>query len=138
MELRVRFIEKSDARIHKESISFPTLLTLIVITIRELSSLDDVILGLHDSSTKDLTLQMDIEGNEWMILRSLSINTLERFRVIILELHNLPLMREKVLFNIIVAPQLKKSLNLSVTPLPESMCRRGSLVLILKPGIQTP
>lgn len=77
---------------------------------RRIISIDDVILRLHDSSTKDLILQMDIEGNEWMILRSLSINTLKRFRVIILELHSLPIMRDRFLFDKIVAPSIEKIL----------------------------
>jgi hypothetical protein len=37
----------------------------------------------------DLVLQMDIEGNEWPILADLSVETLGRFRIIVLELHGM-------------------------------------------------
>lgn len=37
----------------------------------------------------DLILQMDIEGAEWKILFDSSLETLERFRIIVLELHDL-------------------------------------------------
>lgn len=53
---------------------------------------------------------MDIEGNEWMILRALSINTLKRFRVIVLELHSLPIMRDRFVLDKIVTPSIEKIL----------------------------
>ena len=37
----------------------------------------------------DLLLQMDIEGNEWPILADVSAETLSRFRIIVLELHEM-------------------------------------------------
>jgi hypothetical protein len=37
----------------------------------------------------DLVLQMDIEGNEWPILADISAETLSRFRIIVLELHEM-------------------------------------------------
>jgi len=37
----------------------------------------------------DLVLQMDIEGNEWPILADVSAETLGRFRIIVLELHEI-------------------------------------------------
>jgi hypothetical protein len=37
----------------------------------------------------DLVLQMDIEGNEWPILADVSAETLSRFRIIVLELHEM-------------------------------------------------
>jgi len=37
----------------------------------------------------DLLLQMDIEGNEWSVLADVSVETLARFRIIVLELHGL-------------------------------------------------
>lgn len=40
----------------------------------------------------DLVLQMDIEGAEWSILADISPKTLERFRVIVIEIHNLDTM----------------------------------------------
>jgi hypothetical protein len=38
----------------------------------------------------DLLLQMDIEGAEWDVLASTPNNILERFRIIVVELHDLP------------------------------------------------
>jgi hypothetical protein len=78
---------------------------------KETISLDDVISGLNDSFTKDLILQMDIEGNEWMVLRSLSVDTLKRFRLIVLELHSLPILRDRFLFDKVVAPSIDKILD---------------------------
>jgi FkbM family methyltransferase len=50
--------------------------------------LDDWISAkVHDSG--DLILQMDIEGNEWSVLADMSVDTLSRFRLIVLELHGL-------------------------------------------------
>jgi hypothetical protein len=40
----------------------------------------------------DLILQMDIEGAEWSVLESLPLETLGRFRIIVIELHNLDAM----------------------------------------------
>ena len=40
-------------------------------------------------STGDLLLQMDIEGAEWPVLRALDPATLRRFRIVILELHDM-------------------------------------------------
>ncbi len=40
----------------------------------------------------DLILQMDIEGAEWSVLESLPLETLRRFRIIVLELHYLDAM----------------------------------------------
>ena len=37
----------------------------------------------------DLILQMDIEGAEWSVLESIPLNMLQRFRIIVLELHYL-------------------------------------------------
>jgi len=40
----------------------------------------------------DLILQMDIEGAEWPILADAQISTLRRFRVVVLEMHDLGMM----------------------------------------------
>lgn len=46
----------------------------------------------------DLLLQMDIEGSEWAVLLNASDKTLQRFRVIVLELHDLDRLIDKVGF----------------------------------------
>jgi hypothetical protein len=50
--------------------------------------LDDWI-SSKPQSTDDLILQMDIEGDEWAILADASSEVLQRFRIIVLELHGL-------------------------------------------------
>ena len=50
--------------------------------------LDDWI-SSKNQTRGDLVLQMDIEGNEWLILADVSAETLSRFRIIVLELHGL-------------------------------------------------
>lgn len=54
----------------------------------EFIRLDDWITA-KKQGTGDLILQMDIEGAEWPILADVSAETLSRFRIIVLELHEL-------------------------------------------------
>lgn len=60
----------------------------------------------------DLLLQLDIEGNEWLVLRSLSYDTLSRFRIVAIELHSLPLIRERFIYEKIFSPSLLKMLEI--------------------------
>ena len=46
-------------------------------------------------STKDLLLQMDIEGAEFEVLNSVSSSTLKKFRILIIEFHQLQLLWDK-------------------------------------------
>ena len=48
----------------------------------------------------DLLLQMDIEGHEWAVLLNASDAVLQRFRIIVLELHGLPHCFDEVTFNL--------------------------------------
>ena len=48
----------------------------------------------------DLILQMDIEGNEWPVLLHMSDQTLRRFRVIVMELHNFDRLIDRVGFTL--------------------------------------
>jgi hypothetical protein len=48
----------------------------------------------------DLILQMDIEGAEWPVLLNVCDATLDRFRIIVLELHNLESLFEGLVFDI--------------------------------------
>lgn len=54
-------------------------------------TLDDWVNQKAPAPTGDLILQMDIEGAEWLTLAQVSEETLLRFRVIVLELHDLTL-----------------------------------------------
>lgn len=49
----------------------------------------------------DLILQMDIEGAEWPVLLNTSGDTLRRFRIIVIELHDLERLMDKHAFAII-------------------------------------
>jgi Methyltransferase FkbM domain len=51
----------------------------------------------------DLVLQMDIEGAEWVVLLNVSHDTLRRFRVIVIELHDLERLMDKHAFGMIKA-----------------------------------
>jgi hypothetical protein len=60
-------------------------------------SSDDVSLSLEDwvgsreaGTTRNLVLQMDVEGAEYAILASIRRETLDRFRYLVIELHDLP------------------------------------------------
>jgi len=60
------------------------------------------------SYSGDLIAQIDIEGGEYSLLNSISIDTLLRFRVIIVELHELDRWIERRFFNENVAQVLEK------------------------------
>lgn len=48
---------------------------------------------------KDLMLQMDIEGWEYNVIETTSVNTLKQFRIILIEFHDLQFLPEKAFFN---------------------------------------
>ena len=52
-------------------------------------TLDQWVKGKLGDQSGDLILQMDIEGHEWLALATVSDETLQRFRIIVLELHGL-------------------------------------------------
>lgn len=51
----------------------------------------------------DLMLQMDIEGAEWPVLLNVSDQILERFRIIVVELHSLERLIDKFIFELMFA-----------------------------------
>ena len=57
-------------------------------------TLDDWV-NAHAPGTSDLLLQMDIEGAEWPVLLHVSPQTLRRFRIIVVELHDLERMLDR-------------------------------------------
>ena len=57
----------------------------------------------QESNDGDLLLQMDIEGAEWPTLLNISDEKLARFRVIVLELHDMERLMDKHAFRIISA-----------------------------------
>lgn len=52
------------------------------------TSLDDWV-SRRSPGTSDLVLEMDIEGHEWAVLLATSPATLRRFRIMVIELHDL-------------------------------------------------
>lgn len=56
-----------------------------------------------DPSGGDLLLQMDIEGAEWQALLNISEKNLARFRIIIVELHDMERLMDKHAFQVIKA-----------------------------------
>jgi hypothetical protein len=63
-------------------------------------TLDDWV-GANQPGNDDLLLQMDVEGAEWPILLNVSRDTLRRFRIIVIELHDLERLMDKHAFTII-------------------------------------
>ena len=61
----------------------------------------DAWVGRHAPTSGDLLLQMDIEGSEWPVLINASEATLRRFRIIVLEMHDLDRLIDKVGFTLI-------------------------------------
>ena len=83
----------------------------------------------------DLVLQMDIEGNEWPILADISSGTLSRFRIIVLELHEMDnLLTNPLGIEIFKSVLMKLNEQFSVVHLHANNCR-GALNY---QGIQIP
>jgi hypothetical protein len=57
-------------------------------------TLDDWV-DTHKPGSDDLMLQMDIEGAEWPVLLNVSSGTLRRFRIIVIEFHDLERLMDK-------------------------------------------
>lgn len=70
-------------------------------------SLADVVRGLSNV-TGDLMLQMDIESNEWLVLRSLSLSDLDQFRIMAIEFHSLHNIRNRYFYQQVALPTLRK------------------------------
>lgn len=71
-------------------------------------SLRDWISQSRLSGSTDLILQMDIEDAEWPVLLGLDLKTLLRFRVIVVELHFLSQLRNRLAFEKLFKPGLDK------------------------------
>lgn len=57
----------------------------------------------NSAAGQDLLLQMDIEGAEWRVLLDTEIDVLKRFRIIVLELHNIHHAFESSMHDIVTA-----------------------------------
>lgn len=69
--------------------------------------LNDWIDSLSVSST-EMILQMDIEGSEYLSLLSLNTANLLKFRIIVLELHFLELLKNYTAFSMLFKPSLER------------------------------
>jgi hypothetical protein len=63
-------------------------------------TLDDWV-NINKAGDDDLMLQMDIEGAEWPVLLNVSRDTLRRFRIIVIEFHDLERLMDKHAFAVI-------------------------------------
>jgi hypothetical protein len=66
-------------------------------------TLDDWVRSSRPKDDGDLILQMDIEGSEWPVLLNVSRETLRRFRVIVIEFHDLERLMDKHAFGLIAS-----------------------------------
>ena len=64
------------------------------------------------STNSDLILQMDIEGAEYQTLLSLSTSDLQRFRIIVIEIHFLEALKNRWAFEMIYRPFFSRLLDL--------------------------
>lgn len=99
-------------------------------------SLNDWVASIE--TDRDLLLQMDIEGSEWEVLLSSDYQTLKRFRFMVIEFHNLPMIFNKA-GRIVVQSVMKKILqsHVPVHAHPNNCCgiftsRRVSVPLMLE------
>jgi hypothetical protein len=71
-------------------------------------SLNDLISAPMASDSGDLILQMDIEGAEWKVLLATSKASLNRFRIVVLELHDLARFKNGLMWQDLYRPVLDK------------------------------
>lgn len=71
-------------------------------------SLDAWVLGSAHGESRELLLQMDIEGAEYGALLACSDSVLERFRIVVLELHLLDHLESARFLNMVFLPVLQK------------------------------
>jgi len=73
-------------------------------------SLNDLIRESKASDSRDLILQMDIEGAEWNVLLATSKANLNKFRIVVLEVHNLARFKNRLMWQNVYRPVLDKLL----------------------------
>lgn len=73
-------------------------------------TLDNWVTNKVPTDNRDLLLQMDIETHEWLSLLSTSMNTLSRFRIMVIEFHSLSLVRFPYILERIYLPTITKLL----------------------------
>ena len=73
-------------------------------------TLDDWVTSKVHRENVELMLQMDIETHEWLSLLNTSINTLSRFRIMVIEFHSLSLVRFPYTLARVYLPTISKLL----------------------------
>jgi hypothetical protein len=66
-------------------------------------TLDDWVRSKKPENDGDLILQMDIDGAEWSVLLNASRETLVRFRIVVIEFHDLERLMDRHAFSVIAA-----------------------------------
>lgn len=74
-------------------------------------TLDNWVTKEIPDENRELLLQMDIETHEWLSLLNTSVETLLRFRIMVIEFHSLPLVRLPYVLEKIYSPVISKLLN---------------------------
>lgn len=92
-------------------ISVPQWLATVTNQLHQKISLKDLI-EFYVPTDSEMILQMDIEGDEWLILESLPIEVLSRFRIAVIEFHSLHLVRFPWFYKRIHEPVMKRMLEL--------------------------
>lgn len=75
-----------------------------------LVSMDSLIEQLSLGGEPDLLGQIDIENDEWKVLESIQVKTLSRFRILVIELHSLSLLRVPFVYHRIFSSVIDKLL----------------------------
>lgn len=82
----------------------------------------------HDASGEDLILQMDIEGSEYEVLSAASDETISRFRLIVLELHNLDYIANKLFYTFVLSTIARLCKSHTVVHLHPNNCTAPILI----------
>lgn len=87
-------------------------------------SLKEWVEECSQDESKDLILQIDIEGAEYRNLLAADANTLKRFRIVVIELHGVGVFKEPELLSKLVSPLLSKlnQSHISVHAHPNNCC----------------
>jgi len=103
----------------------------------EFMSLDEWITeSLPDDQDSEMILQMDIEGAEYEALLATAKATMRRFRIMILEFHNMESLRDINYFNIVLATLRKIREDFDVVHLhPNNCCGISSINGVEIPNI---
>jgi hypothetical protein len=99
------------------SVPAPDLPSNLIFLSKYLGNCDDAHISINSvihsyfSSCDDLFLSIDIEGDEWDVLKATSVEDLKKFRIITIELHYLNLILNKEKYSSVITPCISKLLD---------------------------